>query len=166
MCALWTFVLYRQSPTCSRGSCNSPLRVCTSSSYSFNFNSYDPSPVKSTHAKGSASCQVYVRFPKSLNQSRGHSRVGMRHTSTQRLVLLRYCRNSYANKWFQHIQVASRVRCCINIPKDQLSHSGQHVHSTAPTIFHYCETRCPYCHYYCTQPLGANICSHCHNMLA
>ena len=52
---------------------------------------------------------------------------------------------------FQYTQEARRLPCCVPIPPNEENHSGRHFHS-AP--FHFCNTRCEYCEYFCTLPLG------------
>ena len=43
------------------------------------------------------------------------------------------------------------------IPPNELEHLGRHVHSTASDVVHFCNTRCDYCKYYCTYPLGLQL---------
>jgi len=50
-------------------------------------------------------------------------------------------------------QVARQLPCVIPIEPDETTHSGPHVHSTDPKVFHFCEERCPSCSYFCTLPL-------------
>ncbi|KDQ16740.1 hypothetical protein BOTBODRAFT_53828 [Botryobasidium botryosum FD-172 SS1] len=50
-------------------------------------------------------------------------------------------------------QVARQLPCVIPIEPDEISHTGPHVHSTDPKVFHFCEERCPSCSYFCTLPL-------------
>jgi hypothetical protein len=54
----------------------------------------------------------------------------------------------------KYTQVANRLPCVLRIPKNKLRHDGSHVHSKAREVFHFCETRCPYCQYVCQLPLG------------
>ncbi|KAF8306096.1 hypothetical protein DL93DRAFT_250101 [Clavulina sp. PMI_390] len=51
-------------------------------------------------------------------------------------------------------QVANRLPCIQRIPKNKLRHEGAHTHSLKPDTSHFCETRCPYCDYFCTSPFG------------
>ncbi|KAH8979281.1 hypothetical protein EDB92DRAFT_1980226 [Lactarius akahatsu] len=46
------------------------------------------------------------------------------------------------------------TRCVQTIPPGLLSHEGEHVHSKEGKPFHFCETRCKNCGYFCTLPLG------------
>ncbi|PVF98363.1 hypothetical protein CPB86DRAFT_733118 [Serendipita vermifera] len=54
----------------------------------------------------------------------------------------------------KYTQVANRLPCGIWIEPDELSHEGNHTHTTDPVPFHFCEARCNQCGYYCTHPLG------------
>ncbi|KAL4249106.1 hypothetical protein ABKN59_005757 [Abortiporus biennis] len=47
-----------------------------------------------------------------------------------------------------------RLLCVIPIAAGELSHPGKHVHKMGDNVFHYCETRCQQCGYFCTLPLG------------
>ncbi|KAJ7656305.1 hypothetical protein DFH06DRAFT_991968, partial [Mycena polygramma] len=50
---------------------------------------------------------------------------------------------------------AKRLLCAIVIPANEREHQGPHIHdSTNPNPFHFCETRCVNCGYFCTLPLG------------
>ena len=51
-------------------------------------------------------------------------------------------------------QEARYLNCVIRLPVHQLSHAGKHVHSES-SDFHYCETRCPHCEYFCSFPFSA-----------
>ncbi|KAJ6612229.1 hypothetical protein B0H10DRAFT_2165565 [Mycena sp. CBHHK59/15] len=56
---------------------------------------------------------------------------------------------------FPYTKLASkRLHCAIVIPPGELEHTGHHIHSTEPAPFHFCETRCANCGYFCTLPLG------------
>ncbi|KAH8993667.1 hypothetical protein EDB83DRAFT_2304539 [Lactarius deliciosus] len=56
---------------------------------------------------------------------------------------------------FQYTRViATRMQCVQTIPPGLLSHEGEHVHSKERKPFHFCETRCKNCGYFCTLPLG------------
>ncbi|KAH9026661.1 hypothetical protein EDB84DRAFT_1589144 [Lactarius hengduanensis] len=56
---------------------------------------------------------------------------------------------------FQYTRViATRMQCVQTIPPGLLSHEGEHVHSKEGKPFHFCETRCRNCGYFCTLPLG------------
>ncbi|THH22123.1 hypothetical protein EUX98_g8249 [Antrodiella citrinella] len=62
-----------------------------------------------------------------------------------------------AHETFQYTkysQANKRLPCVIRVPPGELSHTGKHVHSTEKKIFHFCETRCEQCGYFCTLPLG------------
>ncbi|KXN92377.1 hypothetical protein AN958_06995 [Leucoagaricus sp. SymC.cos] len=47
-----------------------------------------------------------------------------------------------------------RLPCVKMIPSGKRGHEGQHIHSLDPSPFHFCETRCENCGYFCTLPLG------------
>ncbi|KAJ6514906.1 hypothetical protein C8R47DRAFT_1172974 [Mycena vitilis] len=50
---------------------------------------------------------------------------------------------------------AKRLLCAIVIPANEREHRGPHVHDPKdPNPFHFCETRCINCGYFCTLPLG------------
>ncbi|KAK0189051.1 hypothetical protein F5146DRAFT_693680 [Armillaria mellea] len=57
-------------------------------------------------------------------------------------------------EYTKYSQVAKRLPCAIPIPPGSQQHEGSHIHSTDPNPFHFCESRCNYCGYYCTLPLG------------
>ncbi|KAK0446846.1 hypothetical protein EV421DRAFT_1707226 [Armillaria borealis] len=57
-------------------------------------------------------------------------------------------------EYTKSIAVAKRLRCANPIPAGRQQHEGSHIHSTDPNPFHFCESRCNYCGYYCTLPLG------------
>ncbi|KAJ7587977.1 hypothetical protein C8J56DRAFT_860684 [Mycena floridula] len=57
-------------------------------------------------------------------------------------------------QYTKYSQTAIRRQCAIPIPAGSLSHAGPHLHSTAADIFHFCETRCKSCGYFCTLPRG------------
>ncbi|KAF7356372.1 VWFA domain-containing protein [Mycena venus] len=50
--------------------------------------------------------------------------------------------------------VAKRLPCVFPIPPGERAHSGPHSHSSDTTPFHFCETRCESCGYFCTLPRG------------
>ncbi|TFK74975.1 hypothetical protein BDN72DRAFT_832681 [Pluteus cervinus] len=52
------------------------------------------------------------------------------------------------------VYLAKRLPCAISIPPGQLGHNGPHCHTLDPKPFHFCETRCANCEYYCTLPRG------------
>ncbi|KAF8321130.1 hypothetical protein DL93DRAFT_2224184 [Clavulina sp. PMI_390] len=54
----------------------------------------------------------------------------------------------------KYTQVANRHTCAQPIPPDKLRHEGPHIHSLKKDVFHFCETRCPFCSYYCDLPFG------------
>ncbi|KAF8335492.1 uncharacterized protein EI90DRAFT_2913057 [Cantharellus anzutake] len=56
------------------------------------------------------------------------------------------------NETFQYTkytQVANKLPCVVGIPPNKLKHDGAHAHTTNPVAFHFCETRCPFCLYFC-----------------
>ncbi|KAF8260139.1 hypothetical protein EI94DRAFT_1897819 [Lactarius quietus] len=56
---------------------------------------------------------------------------------------------------FQYTKVtAKRMQCIQTIPPGLMVHEGGHLHSREVQAFHYCETRCGNCGYFCTLPLG------------
>ncbi|KAF5381812.1 hypothetical protein D9757_008326 [Collybiopsis confluens] len=55
-------------------------------------------------------------------------------------------------QYTKYSQVAKRLPCAISIPPDCVDHPGAHRHSTAKDPFHYCESKCEDCGYYCTLP--------------
>ncbi|KAJ7210563.1 hypothetical protein GGX14DRAFT_451174 [Mycena pura] len=55
---------------------------------------------------------------------------------------------------YTKLTVAKRRPCVYPIPAGKKAHSGPHNHSTDPAPFHYCETRCESCGYFCTLPRG------------
>ncbi|KAJ7931787.1 hypothetical protein B0H13DRAFT_2227876 [Mycena leptocephala] len=56
---------------------------------------------------------------------------------------------------FQYTKVfAKRLPCVFPIPPGKKQHSGPHNHSTDADPFHFCETRCESCGYFCTLPRG------------
>ncbi|KAK0202722.1 hypothetical protein DFS33DRAFT_1436579 [Desarmillaria ectypa] len=57
-------------------------------------------------------------------------------------------------EYTKSITVAKRLPCAIVISAGKQQHEGSHIHSTDPNPFHFCESRCDYCGYYCTLPLG------------
>ncbi|KAK0239015.1 hypothetical protein EDD85DRAFT_527825 [Armillaria nabsnona] len=57
-------------------------------------------------------------------------------------------------EYTKYSQVAKRLPCAIPIPAGRQQHEGTHIHSTDPNPFHFCESRCDNCGYYCTLPLG------------
>ncbi|KAJ7722957.1 hypothetical protein B0H16DRAFT_1895971 [Mycena metata] len=57
-------------------------------------------------------------------------------------------------QYTKYSQVAKRLPCVILIPPGDKTHPGAHSHSTAPNPFHFCETRCESCGYFCTLPRG------------
>ncbi|KAF8341339.1 uncharacterized protein EI90DRAFT_2905822 [Cantharellus anzutake] len=58
------------------------------------------------------------------------------------------------NETFQYIrcytQDAHKLLCAVRIPPNKLKHDEAHTHTTNAAAFHYCETRCPSCLYFCT----------------
>ncbi|KAA1477854.1 hypothetical protein DENSPDRAFT_625472 [Dentipellis sp. KUC8613] len=57
-------------------------------------------------------------------------------------------------QYTKYTQAARRLDCIKRIPPDQTEHRGPHCHSSEPRPFHFCESRCDHCGYYCTLPLG------------
>ncbi|KAJ6620545.1 hypothetical protein B0H10DRAFT_1063347 [Mycena sp. CBHHK59/15] len=57
-------------------------------------------------------------------------------------------------QYTKYSQVANRLPCVILIPSEEHHHVGPHKHSTDPAPFHFCETRCESCGYFCTLPRG------------
>ncbi|KAK0467152.1 uncharacterized protein EV420DRAFT_1507486 [Desarmillaria tabescens] len=57
-------------------------------------------------------------------------------------------------EYTKYSQVAKRLPCAIAIPAGKQQHEGPHIHCTDANPFHFCESRCDYCGYYCTLPLG------------
>ncbi|KAJ7091563.1 hypothetical protein B0H15DRAFT_836658 [Mycena belliarum] len=57
-------------------------------------------------------------------------------------------------QYTKYSQVAKRLKCVFPIPPGEKKHSGPHNHSSEPAPFHFCETRCESCGYYCTLPRG------------
>ncbi|KAK0217807.1 hypothetical protein IW262DRAFT_1560097, partial [Armillaria fumosa] len=57
-------------------------------------------------------------------------------------------------EYTKSVAVAKRLPCAIPIPAGRRQHEGSHIHSTDPTPFHFCESSCNYCGYFCTLPLG------------
>ncbi|KAJ7491893.1 hypothetical protein FB451DRAFT_510870 [Mycena latifolia] len=57
-------------------------------------------------------------------------------------------------QYTKYSQDSKRLRCAIMIPPNEREHTGRHIHSTDPNPFHFCETRCLNCGYFCTLPLG------------
>ncbi|KAI0052041.1 hypothetical protein FA95DRAFT_1484280 [Auriscalpium vulgare] len=57
-------------------------------------------------------------------------------------------------QYTKYTQVAKRLQCVKQILPGETEHEGDHAHSTDKKPFHYCETRCEGCGYFCTLPLG------------
>ncbi|KAF7356382.1 VWFA domain-containing protein [Mycena venus] len=57
-------------------------------------------------------------------------------------------------QYTKYSQDSKRLRCAIKIPPNERRHEGPHVHTEDPHPFHFCETRCLNCGYFCTLPLG------------
>lgn len=57
-------------------------------------------------------------------------------------------------QYTRYTQVAKRMHCVQTIPPMLMAHEGEHAHSTEVQPFHFCETRCGNCGYFCTLPLG------------
>ncbi|CAG8529874.1 17251_t:CDS:10, partial [Acaulospora morrowiae] len=52
----------------------------------------------------------------------------------------------------KHIQISERLMCCKRIPPNKFKHEGTHSHSQDNNSFHFCDTKCQFCEYYCTLP--------------
>jgi len=65
-----------------------------------------------------------------------------------------FARKREMPQFTKYTQVANRLPCVRRIPKHKIRHDGAHVHSLKKDVFHFCETRCPYCQYICSLPLG------------
>ncbi|KAH8986573.1 hypothetical protein EDB86DRAFT_2954862 [Lactarius hatsudake] len=50
--------------------------------------------------------------------------------------------------------IANRAQCVQTIPPGLMAHEGGHTHSRDGKGFHFCETSCANCGYFCTLPLG------------
>ncbi|KAF8216790.1 hypothetical protein K438DRAFT_1797846 [Mycena galopus ATCC 62051] len=57
-------------------------------------------------------------------------------------------------QYTKYSQDSKRLHCAIKIPPNEREHKGPHVHTEDPNPFHFCETRCLNCGYFCTLPLG------------
>ncbi|KAJ7016426.1 hypothetical protein C8F04DRAFT_981687 [Mycena alexandri] len=57
-------------------------------------------------------------------------------------------------QYTKYSQDAKRLLCAIKIPPGERGHHGPHIHSDQVDPFHFCETRCLNCGYFCTLPLG------------
>ncbi|KAJ7087696.1 hypothetical protein C8R43DRAFT_1244821 [Mycena crocata] len=58
-------------------------------------------------------------------------------------------------QYTKYSQDSKRLNCAIIIPPNEREHAGRHIHDDAdPDPFHFCETRCQNCGYFCTLPLG------------
>ncbi|KAL1691225.1 hypothetical protein GGG16DRAFT_113392 [Schizophyllum commune] len=57
-------------------------------------------------------------------------------------------------QYTKYTQVAKKLRCALMIPANELAHEGRHTHTTATRPFHYCESKCGNCGYFCTLPIG------------
>ncbi|KAJ7246483.1 hypothetical protein C8J57DRAFT_1360578 [Mycena rebaudengoi] len=55
---------------------------------------------------------------------------------------------------FQYTKLQNAYPACFRFHLGKKQHSGPHSHSTDPSPFHFCETRCQSCGYYCTLPRG------------
>ncbi|TFY70646.1 hypothetical protein EVG20_g2356 [Dentipellis fragilis] len=53
-------------------------------------------------------------------------------------------------QYTKYTQAAKRLDCIKRIPPDQTEHDGSHCHSSEESPFHFCESRCDHCGYYCT----------------
>ncbi|PKY52171.1 hypothetical protein RhiirA4_469637 [Rhizophagus irregularis] len=52
----------------------------------------------------------------------------------------------------KYIQLSKRLNCNKKIPPNEFKHTGKHTHND--NGFHFCDTKCPFCEYYCTSPCG------------
>ncbi|KAI0297433.1 hypothetical protein BC826DRAFT_1096771, partial [Russula brevipes] len=57
-------------------------------------------------------------------------------------------------QYTKYSQVSKRLQCVKAIDPGQTSHAGAHTHTKEEQPFHFCETRCKNCGYFCTLPLG------------
>jgi len=57
-------------------------------------------------------------------------------------------------QYTKYSQVAKRLQCVKTIEPGRTSHVGAHIHTKEEQPFHFCETRCKNCGYFCTLPLG------------
>ncbi|KAJ7504160.1 hypothetical protein B0H11DRAFT_1709774, partial [Mycena galericulata] len=57
-------------------------------------------------------------------------------------------------QYTKYSQDSKRLRCAIMIQPNEREHIGRHLHSEETDPFHFCETRCLNCGYFCTLPLG------------
>ncbi|KAJ6581854.1 hypothetical protein B0H19DRAFT_1116733 [Mycena capillaripes] len=57
-------------------------------------------------------------------------------------------------QYTKYSQDSKRLHCAITIPPNEREHQGPHIHTEDPNPFHFCETRCVNCGYFCTLPLG------------
>ncbi|KAH9056504.1 hypothetical protein EDB87DRAFT_1219618 [Lactarius vividus] len=57
-------------------------------------------------------------------------------------------------QYTRYTQAANRAQCVQTIPPGLMTHEGEHTHSRDEKVFHFCETRCGNCGYFCTLPLG------------
>ncbi|RUS20076.1 hypothetical protein BC937DRAFT_86413 [Endogone sp. FLAS-F59071] len=54
----------------------------------------------------------------------------------------------------KYVQTSRRLGCFKKVPAGLLTHSGRHAHASVDRNFHFCQTKCPFCEYYCTLPYG------------
>ncbi|GBB83175.1 hypothetical protein RclHR1_00010057 [Rhizophagus clarus] len=52
----------------------------------------------------------------------------------------------------KYIQLSKRLECNKKIPPNEFEHTGKHTHNE--NGFHYCDSKCQFCEYYCTSPYG------------
>ncbi|OCH90958.1 hypothetical protein OBBRIDRAFT_792770 [Obba rivulosa] len=57
-------------------------------------------------------------------------------------------------QYTKYTQDAKRLSCVMSIPAGEIKHPGPHLHSLDDDPFHFCETRCENCGYFCTLRLG------------
>ncbi|KAG8713473.1 hypothetical protein FRC09_018673 [Ceratobasidium sp. 395] len=57
-------------------------------------------------------------------------------------------------QYTKYSQLARRLTCVVPILPGGLIHSGPHTHGMESDVFHFCDTRCPNCEYFCTLPLS------------
>jgi len=57
-------------------------------------------------------------------------------------------------QYTKYTQAAKRLRCVKIIKSGEVEHLGPHVHSNERQPFHFCESRCETCGYFCTLSLG------------
>ncbi|TFY70647.1 hypothetical protein EVG20_g2357 [Dentipellis fragilis] len=113
------------------------------------------SAAKSIRVTPCVQTQAYVKLRHTLIPSKPPLRASTRHSSTRSIHKVGH-RVSYGYMLclIHHLPAARRLDCIKRIPPDQTEHHGSHCHSSEARPFHFCESRCDHCGYYCTLPLG------------